>query len=229
PAGRARRRRARFGISTEAHRLGRFAGAEYRDASRNRPRRVPRRAPARTPNLEMRHLPLFALVRGRDCLIVGGGVVAERRARLLLEAGARPTLVAPEFAAGVEALAAAEPDVTLERAPFTDALVECFWLIVAATNDPDVNARVADAAERAHRFCNVVDDAARSSFIMPAIVDRDPVTIAISSGGLSPVVARHVKGLVESLVPSRIGALARLAGRWRRRVRAAVPNADEPP
>src|SRR5690606_31489466 len=74
------------------------------------------------------------------------------------------------------------------------------------------------------RFCNVVDDAERSSFIMPAIVDRDPVTIAISSGGLSPVVARHVKGIVESLVPFRLGALALLAGRYRARVRAALPD-----
>ena len=174
----------------------------------------------------MRHLPLFAQVRGRRCLIVGGGAVAERRARLLLEAGALPTLVAPEFAAGVEALAADEPAVTLERAPFTEDLVERFWLIVAATNDPEVNARVAAAAERAHRFCNVVDDGERSSFIMPAIVDRDPVTIAISSGGFSPVVARHIKGLIESLVPSRLGALARLAGRWRARVRDALPDPE---
>src|SRR5690606_7745391 len=114
----------------------------------------------------------------------------------------------------------------LVRAPFTDDLVERFWLVVAATNDPEVNARVAAAADRAQRFCNVVDDAERSTFIMPAIVDRDPVTIAISSGGLSPVVARHVKGLIESLVPSRIGTLARLAGRWRARVRDALPDPD---
>lgn len=179
----------------------------------------------------MRHLPLFASLRGRRCLIVGGGIVAERRARLLLEAGARPTLRAPQFSPGVEALAAAEPAITLERAPFDDSAVDDravdgFWLVVAATNIPEVNARVAAAAERAHRFCNVVDDAARSSFIMPAIVDRDPVTIAISSGGHSPVVTRHIKGIIESLLPFRLGALARLAGAWRARVRAALPNAD---
>jgi len=174
----------------------------------------------------MRHLPLFASLENRPCLIVGGGVVAERRVRLLREAGARVTLLAPRFSDALERLAAADPAVTLERRPFADDDVEPFWLVVAATNDADVNARVAASAERARRLCNVVDDAARSSFIMPAIVDRDPVTIAISSGGLSPVVARHVKGLIESLVPSRIGALARLAGRWRARVRAAIPDAD---
>ncbi|HEX6992829.1 MAG TPA: siroheme synthase CysG [Gammaproteobacteria bacterium] len=175
----------------------------------------------------MRHLPLFASLKDRPCLIVGGGGVAERRARLLREAGARVTVRAPAFSAALERLAAEDAGVTLDRRPFADDDVEPFWLVVAATDDPAVNARAAAAAERARRFCNVVDDAERSSFIMPAIVDRDPVTIAISSGGLSPVVARHVKGLVESLVPARIGALARLAGRWRARVRAAIPDADE--
>jgi len=175
----------------------------------------------------MRHLPLFASLHGRACLIVGGGVVAERRARLLREAGARVTLRAPAFSSALERLAADDSAVILERRPFADEDVGPFWLVVAATDDPAVNARVAAAADRARVFCNVVDDAERSSFIMPAIVDRDPVTIAISSGGLSPVVARYVKGLIESLVPSRLGALARLAGRWRARVRAAIPDADE--
>lgn len=174
----------------------------------------------------MRHLPLFASLRGRRCLIVGAGIVAERRARLLLEAGALPTLRAPHFSPGVEALAAAEPTITLERAEFDDRAVDDFWLVIAATNVREVNARVAAAAERARRFCNVVDDAELSSFIMPAIVDRDPVTIAISSGGHSPVVTRHVKGIIESLLPFRLGTLARVAGTWRARVRAALPNAD---
>src|SRR5690606_23759530 len=150
----------------------------------------------------------------------------ERRARLLREAGARVTVLAPRFSEALARLAADDADIVLEKRPFADDDVGPYWLVVAATDDGAVNARVAAAAERAKRFCNVVDDAERSSFIMPAIVDRDPVTIAISSGGLSPVVARHVKGIIESLVPARIGALARLAGRWRARVRAAIPGLD---
>ncbi|HEX7080774.1 MAG TPA: siroheme synthase CysG [Gammaproteobacteria bacterium] len=175
----------------------------------------------------MRHLPLFAQLKDRPCLIVGGGTVAERRARLLLEAGARVTVKAPEIGAGLRALAAAEPRLALELGELAAADVEPYWLIVAATDDRAVNARVAAAAERGRRFCNVVDDAALSSFIMPAIVDRDPITIAVSSGGRSPVVSRHVKGLIEALLPFRIGALARLAGAWRERVRAALPDADD--
>ena len=174
----------------------------------------------------MRHLPLFAQLQDRPCLIVGGGIVAERRARLLREAGARVTLRAPRFTSALEHMAA-DQAVSLDRQAYADIDLTPFWLVVAATDDALVNADVAAAAERARRFCNVVDDAERSSFIMPAIVDRDPVTIAISSGGRSPVVARHVKGLIESLVPTRLGALADLAGRWRLRVRAALPDADQ--
>ena len=112
-----------------------------------------------------------------------------------------------------------------DRAPSPSASsrarVEPYWLVVAATDDRAVNARVAAAAAAARRFCNVVDDPELCSFIMPAIVDRSPVTIAIGSGGLSPVLARWVKGLIEAWLPQRLGALAELAGRWRERVRAA--------
>jgi uroporphyrin-III C-methyltransferase/precorrin-2 dehydrogenase/sirohydrochlorin ferrochelatase len=90
-----------------------------------------------------------------------------------------------------------------------------------------VNAAVAAAAEAAKRFCNVVDDPILSTFIMPAIVDRSPVTIAIGSSGLSPVLARWIKGVIETLLPARLGALAELAGRWRKRVRERVADETE--
>jgi uroporphyrin-III C-methyltransferase/precorrin-2 dehydrogenase/sirohydrochlorin ferrochelatase len=172
----------------------------------------------------MRHLPLFALLRGRDCLVVGGGAVAERRARLLLEAGARVTVLAPELAEPLESLAAEQPALTLARRRFDAEPLEPYWLVVAATNDPAANAAVAAAAERAKRFCNVVDDPAHCSFIMPAIVDRDPVTIAISSAGASPVLSRWIKGVLETVLPARLGALAQLAGAWRARSREALPD-----
>ncbi|HEX5419550.1 MAG TPA: siroheme synthase CysG [Gammaproteobacteria bacterium] len=172
----------------------------------------------------MRHLPLFALLRGRACLVVGGGAVAERRARLLLEAGAHVTVLAPELAEPLESLAAAQPALTLARGSFDAEPLEPYWLVVAATNDRDANAAVAAAAERAKRFCNVVDDPEHCSFIMPAIVDRDPVTIAISSAGASPVLSRWIKGVVETALPARLGAFARLAGAWRARTREALPD-----
>src|SRR5690606_1381103 len=101
------------------------------------------------------------------------------------------------------------------------------WLVVAATDNRAVNARAAQAAEAAHRFCNVVDDPELCSFVMPAIVDRAPVTIAIGTGGLSPVLSRWIKGVIETVLPMRLGAMATLAGRWRERVRARLPALEE--
>jgi uroporphyrin-III C-methyltransferase/precorrin-2 dehydrogenase/sirohydrochlorin ferrochelatase len=174
----------------------------------------------------MQHLPLFADLAGRAVLVVGGGVVAERRVTLLLEARAAVTVLAPELSPRIAELVADGALTYIPRAYAADS-VEPYWLVVAATDDKAANAAVAAAAAAAKRFCNVVDDHALCSFIMPAIVDRSPVTIAIGSSGLSPVLARWVKGVVETLLPARLGALAELAGRWRQRVREQVADPTE--
>lgn len=173
----------------------------------------------------MQHLPLFADLRDRPCLVVGGGAVAERRINLLLGARAKVSVVATGL---VESLERRVADGAVDHIgeQFDDSSLTPYWLVVAATDDRDLNARVAAAAHAAHRFCNVVDDPELCSFIMPAIIDRAPVTIAISSGGHSPVLARWIKGLVETTLPARLGPLAELAGRWRKRVRAALPDTD---
>ena len=174
----------------------------------------------------MQHLPLFADLRGRDCLVVGGGSVAERRALLLIEAGANVHLVAPELSETLAELAA-DGRVTRHARPYENERLEDYWLVIAATDDRTLNARIAADANAARRLCNVVDDPELCSFVMPAIVDRSPVTIAIGSSGLSPVLTRWIKGLLETLLPERLGVLAALAGRWRERVRVAIPDADE--
>ncbi len=174
----------------------------------------------------MQNLPLFARIEGRRCLVVGGGTVASRRVEQLLNAGARVTVVAPKLKAILAEWAEAGRIEAIER-EFDGALVGDFWLVVAATSDKAVNHAVAEAAEAAKRFCNVVDEPALCTFIMPTIIDRDPITIAISSAGNSPVLARWIKGLIEETLPGRVGALAALAGRWRQRVKAALPDLDE--
>jgi uroporphyrin-III C-methyltransferase/precorrin-2 dehydrogenase/sirohydrochlorin ferrochelatase len=174
----------------------------------------------------MQHLPVFADLHDRDCLVVGGGSVAERRALLLIEAGAKVHLIAPMLSETLAELAA-DGRITHHARVYEQERLEDYWLVIAATDDRAQNARIAAAATAARRLCNVVDDPALCSFVMPAIVDRAPVTIAIGSGGLSPVLTRWVKGLLETLLPERLGALAALAGRWRERVRIAVPDADE--
>ena len=174
----------------------------------------------------MQHLPLFADLTNRAVLVVGGGTVAERRVTLLLEAKAAVTVLAPELSPQLAELEADGAITHAARAYAADSL-DAFWLVVAATDDKAVNAAVAAAARSAKRFCNVVDDPALCTFIMPAIVDRSPVTIAIGSSGLSPVLARWIKGVIETLLPARLGALAELAGRWRAPVRERVVDPTE--
>lgn len=225
--------------------LGRdFAGASKLSGPVPKPRLIPLRyirrrttyfcsceqrgmLPAHTRRIRMQHLPLFADLTDRRCLVVGGGVVAERRARLLLEAGARVDVIAPELVAEGLAELVAERRITHLARPYDDEALTDYWLVVAATDDRRLNARVADAADSAQRFCNVVDDPALCSFIMPAIIDRAPITIAVGSGGRSPVLVRRIKSLLETLLPARLGALAALAGRWRKTVRESLPDATQ--
>ena len=174
----------------------------------------------------MQHLPVFADLRDRDCLVVGGGAVAERRTLLLIDAGAKVHLVAPTLSDTLADLAA-DGRITHHARVYGDERLDDYWLVIAATDDRALNTRIAAGANAARRLCNVVDDPALCSFVMPAIVDRAPVTIAIGSSGLSPVLTRWVKGLLETLLPERLGTLAALAGRWRERVRVAIPDADE--
>jgi uroporphyrin-III C-methyltransferase/precorrin-2 dehydrogenase/sirohydrochlorin ferrochelatase len=174
----------------------------------------------------MQTLPIFAKLSGRQCLVVGGGTVAARRVEQLLNAGARVTVVAPELNPLVREWAD-RGRIDVIETDFDSALIGDCWLVVAATSDKAVNRKVATAAEAAFRLCNVVDEPALCTFIMPVIIDREPVTIAVSSAGSSPVLARWIKGLIEEQLPYRIGALAELAGRWRDRVREALPAIDD--
>lgn len=165
----------------------------------------------------MRYFPLFADLRGQRVLLVGGGEVAERKSRLLLEAGARVEIVAREMGAVTGA-------VTWLAREFDESQLEGAALVVAATSDAGLNERVAVAARARHVLVNVVDDAARSSFIVPAIVDRSPLVIAISSGGVAPVLARLVRERLETLLEESLGDLAGLLERWRGRIKGAFPD-----
>ncbi len=161
--------------------------------------------------------PAFLKLEARDVLLVGGGPIAVRKARLLLDAGARLTVVAPEFA---EFFVDAEDRGRLEtvRREFREADLAGKWLVVSATGHADVERFVARAADRERVFCNAVDDIENCSYITPAIVDRDPVIVAVSSAGTAPVLARRIRRQLESTLPARLGRLARIAGRWRQRV-----------
>jgi uroporphyrin-III C-methyltransferase / precorrin-2 dehydrogenase / sirohydrochlorin ferrochelatase len=167
----------------------------------------------------MRYFPLFLDLAGKSALLVGGGDVAARKFALLGDAGARVTVVAPDL--GDELRAAVERGALTHVArEFCAGDVQGSWLVVAATNDRAVNAAVAAAAGALRIPCNVVDDRELSSFIMPAIIDRSPVQIAVSTGGTSPVLARLIRERLETLLDSSLGPLAAFADRWRVAVKA---------
>ncbi len=171
----------------------------------------------------MDRFPAFLELCGRPCLLVGAGSVAFRKARLLLDAGADLTVVAPELGSDMAALAGAGK-LRHERRAFRASDVSGHWLVVTATGQRDVDRQVFAAATAARVFCNSVDDLANSSYITPAIVDRAPVTVAISSAGAAPVLARRLRAQIEALLPARLGALARLAARYRQRVRERISS-----
>jgi uroporphyrin-III C-methyltransferase/precorrin-2 dehydrogenase/sirohydrochlorin ferrochelatase len=179
----------------------------------------------------MRYFPLFADLRGRRVLVVGGGAVAARKVRLLLEAGADVTVVAPEFRRPLPQIAgegrgegSGEGSLVLVRERFRPEHFDGVVLAIAATDDAAVNAHVSAVGRERNVLVNVVDVAALSSFIVPAIVDRSPLVIAISSGGVAPVLARLVRERIESVIDESFGGLAALLERWRTRIKAARPE-----
>jgi uroporphyrin-III C-methyltransferase/precorrin-2 dehydrogenase/sirohydrochlorin ferrochelatase len=167
----------------------------------------------------MRYFPLFLDLKDKPVLLVGGGEVAARKFSLLAEAGASITVVAPQLGPGLAEALSRGAFIYQARA-FADTDVTTVWLVVAATDDRAVNAAVAAAANTARIPCNVVDDRELSSFIMPAIIDRSPVQIAVSTGGASPVLARLIRERLETLLDSSLGPLAAFAERWRSAIRA---------
>jgi len=171
----------------------------------------------------MDHLPVFLDLRGRLVLVVGGGPVAARKIATLRRAGAKIRLVAPQLCAALQELVAAEP---IEYLPveFAAAHLDGSVLVVAATGLRTVNRAVREAAERHGIWVNAVDDPDSSNCLLPAIIDRSPILIAVGTSGRAPTLARRVRTLIEAAVPQRIGELAQLAGRWRQRAQQALPD-----
>ena len=173
----------------------------------------------------MNLFPIFADLAGRAVLIVGGGSVAERKAALLFAAEARIDIVAQDLTPSLMEWARTGRVRHLAREFATEQL-DNRWLAIAATDDPALNALVAAAAKARHIFVNVVDDAALSTFHVPAIVDRSPLVIAISSGGAAPMLARLARERIETFFDRSWGALADLLARARERIRTRYAQVE---
>ncbi len=166
----------------------------------------------------MQYYPAYLELRGHPCVVIGGGPIAERKVTTLLDAGARVTVVSPAVTAALAALADTHEIVHHAR-PYRPGDLAGAWLAYAATGDETVHAAIATEAAEARVFLNVVDRPRLCSFIVPAIVRRDPVTIAISTGGASPALAKRLARELDETVGPEWGLAARVLGALRTRLR----------
>lgn len=175
----------------------------------------------------MQYYPAYLELRGRPCVVIGGGPIAERKVTTLIDAGARVTVVSPAVTALLAALAETHEIVHHAREYHHGDLAGA-WLAYAATGDERVHAAVAAEAAESRVFLNVVDRPRLCSFIVPAIVRRDPVAIAISTGGASPALAKRLARELDETIGPEWGLAARVLGALRTRLRdrlAADPGA----
>lgn len=166
----------------------------------------------------MEYFPLLFKLDSRRCVIVGGGSTAVRKATLLLKSNATISIVSPDVCSELSELIKQNKCEWIEGAYQTSHLDNAY-LVIAATNQPAVNEQVSTDARALDIPVNVVDKPALCTFIFPAIVDRSPLVIAVSSGGEAPVLARLVRAKIETMIPAAYGRLALLAGEYRQTIK----------
>lgn len=176
----------------------------------------------------MKRYPLFMCLQNRPCLVVGGGKVALRKAETLLQSGAQLKIIAPELDSELVRVLQQYPKQTnWQPREFQDHDIAGHYLIIAATNNRTVNAHIAELANEQQTPVNVVDNPAACSFIVPSVVDRSPVMIAVSTGGASPVLARQLRMKLETMIPSSCGQLAAITEEYRDQVKQRFADPEQ--
>jgi precorrin-2 dehydrogenase/sirohydrochlorin ferrochelatase len=159
----------------------------------------------------MHYYPVYLDMRGRNALVIGGGAVGSRKARTLLRAGARVTVVSPQASAAIRTLAA-EGRLTWHQRPYRSADLEAMFLVFGATDDPDLNRRIQADAQQAHVLCNFADEPDRGHFILPSVVERGDLLVSISTCGKSPAVARRLRKDLEAYFGEEYAPFLQLMG-----------------
>jgi uroporphyrin-III C-methyltransferase / precorrin-2 dehydrogenase / sirohydrochlorin ferrochelatase len=173
----------------------------------------------------MEYLPIFIQIKNRPCLVVGGGSIAARKVALLRKAHADVTVVSPELCHELQQLNDAGRIKHVAR-DYDESDLDGCVVVIAATDQRSVNEAVSRRAHQLRLPVNVVDNPDLCSFIMPSIIDRSPVVIAVSTGGSSPVLARLIRTKLEGTIPAAYGRLAALVEGFRDKVKAAFPNVE---
>jgi len=171
--------------------------------------------------------PVALLLKGRRCLVVGGGQVAERKARGLLAAGAQVNVVAKEVLPPVRSLAGEAGVGSIEERPYRRGEVAGYWLVVAATGDPAVNRAVYEDGEAAGVWVNSADDPASCSVILPAVARQGPVTVAVSTSGYSPALASWLKEHAAEHMGPELAELAELLAEARQKLKEDGRSTEE--
>ncbi len=172
----------------------------------------------------MDSLPIFIDIRDRACLIVGGGPVAARKAMLIQRAGGHITVIAPHLSREMQAFIDSG-SARHQARQFKDEDLKDQMMVIAATDDVAVNRNVARLAKARNMPINVANDPRVGTFILPCVIDRSPVQIAISTGGAAPVLARELRTRIETCIPVAYGRLADLARTFRQKVKHRLPDA----
>jgi precorrin-2 dehydrogenase/sirohydrochlorin ferrochelatase len=169
--------------------------------------------------------PIFLKLDGRQCLVVGAGEIAESKIHSLLAAEARVTVIAPEAKPAMVDLAGAGRFIWHQR-EFMPGDLDGAFLVVAATNVPEVNAAVFREASKRNVICNAVDDPPNCDFYFPSIVKRGDLQVAISTAGESPALAQQLREDIDAQLPEDLGPWLKSLGELRREVLATMPAGD---
>lgn len=175
----------------------------------------------------MKYYPVFLDVKERPCLVVGGGRVGTRKALGLVRANARVRVVSPEVSPELAQAAQAEELITLVKRPFENRDLEGICLVFAATDNMDLNARVRKAAANANVMCNAADGSDKGDFILPAVVEREDLLLAVSTCGASPALAKSLRQKLEQDFGPEYGKLIRLLANIRKRLLAEGHNPEQ--
>ncbi len=175
----------------------------------------------------MEYFPLFLKLNGKNCLVVGAGEIAARKIDLLTRAGAELTVVGKEISATVAGMVEKQKNITIQQKIFDASDLSGKFLVVSATSNKETNKLVAELAGKNNQLVNVVDNPELCTFIFPAIIDRSPLIAAVSSGGASPVLARLLRAKLESTISPAFGQLARLAEKFRPRVKQTIHDPSQ--